>query len=783
VDHAIIDVERIITDCLGASRSCFYLRREYGIGYATLGLNVNAAGDNGQFWIGSAAPVGSLAGFFNGTADNLATGSTSYTLYVKPARWRVVGNFAPGQPLTQAELDAIRVRAEAGTRYKLRSNTSGSYALMHRVVRTTSYCGVGCIWMHLRREEPTGGEVTLTTVLSTGSDHAQFWLGSPVNTTTLSAYFGGTNSDVASGQHSFTLYADDGSIAGEPAWSSTCADWAALGWESETKCLGDGRFHHIGSWTTWAAGNTLTAAELTRVRGLAGSGADLRHRNNIPPSTVFDVQRVIPVCESSTTTCLYSTRERGTGTVTLGMSMATIGAATPNGAAWVGTGANVSGLNSFFTGAPDDLQLLYVPYTLLARPARWRLLASGTAGQPLSAQTFAEVLATVNSGAELKLRATSLVTFQNVLRVVRAIPQTSTGALWLYAVREHTNGGERTLGLQLATNATNGNYWVGNALSSYPNLASFFGGTDSSLESGAVNYEIFVDGECPGCAGSVCTVANQCLSNICLGGVCAPLTCTNGVFDGQETGPDCGGPACPACVAQGSTCLAIRNASSNPPSGWYVIDPDGAGGNPASGAWCDMTTDGGGWTVVLNATRNNNSGFATNYSNFTFLGTDTASPPSPSQAGRRLQGFAQVPFAEVAFLSFDGGAFASNCKWNVSHATGFRTNTCSFEQKQSGQGYLGLQASTNACYVADFGLTGGVKNYASAGAGATGQAIHTQWDVFGVSNNGVTLTPAAFNASRYAVFALYNASHNYFNIENCRTGSQQGFNSAVVAVR
>ncbi len=53
-------------------------------------------------------------------------------------------------------------------------------------------------------------------------------------------------------------------------------------------------------------------------------------------------------------------------------------------------------------------------------------------------------------------------------------------------------------------------------------------------------------------------------------------------------------------IAQNYTnCLAYLNAGFTT-DGIYTIDPDGAGGTPAYDCYCDMTNDGGGWTLVFN---------------------------------------------------------------------------------------------------------------------------------------------------------------------------------------
>lgn len=60
-----------------------------------------------------------------------------------------------------------------------------------------------------------------------------------------------------------------------------------------------------------------------------------------------------------------------------------------------------------------------------------------------------------------------------------------------------------------------------------------------------------------------------------------------------------------------ANCTKIKSKNPSAPSGLYWIDPDGVGGNNPLFAQCDMTTDGGGWTLIFNQ-KSDTGGFFAN---------------------------------------------------------------------------------------------------------------------------------------------------------------------------
>lgn len=102
-----------------------------------------------------------------------------------------------------------------------------------------------------------------------------------------------------------------------------------------------------------------------------------------------------------------------------------------------------------------------------------------------------------------------------------------------------------------------------------------------------------------GACGTKCTGNKRCLAGACV--------------DSCTTGADCGSGAA-ACTAGKcavpADCSEIKLQNPSARSGQYTIDPDGNGALAPFTAWCDMVTDGGGWTIITSMTgADNEQGF------------------------------------------------------------------------------------------------------------------------------------------------------------------------------
>jgi hypothetical protein len=118
---------------------------------------------------------------------------------------------------------------------------------------------------------------------------------------------------------------------------------------------------------------------------------------------------------------------------------------------------------------------------------------------------------------------------------------------------------------------------------------------------------------CTATTNTVCKTCRTCPAGTFLTAACGPTTdtacsaCSDGC-DACTSATACTTcalgfqPAGAGCVAVPTTCRTLHLSQPTLPDGVYRLDPDGAGPGTPFTAYCDMTTDGGGWMKILQYT-------------------------------------------------------------------------------------------------------------------------------------------------------------------------------------
>lgn len=114
---------------------------------------------------------------------------------------------------------------------------------------------------------------------------------------------------------------------------------------------------------------------------------------------------------------------------------------------------------------------------------------------------------------------------------------------------------------------------------------------------------------------------------------------------------DTGGANSPTCtatksaVASFSSCLNILQTGNSSGDGVYLIDLDGAGGNSPFNVYCDMTSNGGGWTLMMKATQGTTFNYDSDY--WTTNNTLNESETNLNDGDAKFRSFNELPITDI----------------------------------------------------------------------------------------------------------------------------------------
>ena len=159
--------------------------------------------------------------------------------------------------------------------------------------------------------------------------------------------------------------------------------------------------------------------------------------------------------------------------------------------------------------------------------------------------------------------------------------------------------------------------------------------TCSDHQKNGSEADVDCGGACGVCMnGKHCSAQKDCASGFCQGNICVGPSCTDAAQNSDETDVDCGG-SCGGCAVgkkcqqtadcatssicdttnkrcrAAVSCAELLAAWPTSADGVYTIGPNDAASEFS--AVCDMTRDGGGWTLVLKADGSGTLGYNAAY--------------------------------------------------------------------------------------------------------------------------------------------------------------------------